>query len=78
MNTYEIKGHTVEYIDEDHIYLVDGIIVPSVTQILKKRFGGMYSHVDPDTLKRAAEAGTNLHEAIEAYCKDGTDRKSVV
>lgn len=73
MESYEIKGHTLEYIDEDHIYLVDGIIVPSVTQILKTRFGGMYSHVDPDTLNRAAAAGTELHKAIEDYCRTGKE-----
>ena len=73
MDTYEIRGHTLEYIDEGHIYLVDGVIVPSVTQILKTRFGGMYSQVDPATLKKAADEGTKLHKAIEDYCRLGTE-----
>lgn len=73
MDTFYIKGHTLEYIDDGHIYLVDGIIVPSVTQILKTRFGNMYSNVDPETLNKAAEAGTALHKAIEDYCRYGID-----
>lgn len=68
-----IAGHELEYIDDGHIYLVDGIIVPSVTQILKKRFGGMYSKVDPDTLNKAAQEGTMVHKAIEDYCTTGEE-----
>lgn len=67
----DIDGHTLEFIDDGHVYLVDGVIVPSITQILKVRFGNKYAHVDPDTLRRAAEAGTAVHEAIERYCKTG-------
>lgn len=67
--TTEIRGHTLEYIDEGHIYLVDGVIVPSITQILKVKFGNKYDHVDRATLQRASEAGTRVHEAIELYCK---------
>jgi len=68
-----IAGHELEYIDDGHIYLVGGIIVPSVTQILKKRFGGMYSKVDPETLNKAAQEGTRVHKAIEDYCTAGEE-----
>ena len=68
-----ISGHTLEYIDDIHTYLVDGVIVPSVTQILKLKFGGKYDNVSRQTLQRAAEKGTEVHEAIENYCKTGTE-----
>ena len=68
-----IRGHTLEYIDDIHTYLVDGVIVPSITQILKLRFGGKYSNVSRQTLQRAAEKGTEVHSAIEHYCKTGED-----
>ena len=68
-----IRGHTLEYIDDIHTYLVDGVIVPSITQILKLRFGGKYSNVSRQTLQRAAENGTAVHSAIENYCKTGED-----
>lgn len=68
-----IAGHTLEYIDDIHTYLVDGVIVPSVTQILKLKFGGKYDNVSRQTLQRAAEKGTEVHEAIENYCKNGKE-----
>lgn len=71
--TAEIKGRTLEYIDDEHLYLIDGIRVPSITQILNSRFGHKYDYVDKEVLRKAAEAGTAVHDAIEAYCKDGTE-----
>lgn len=69
----EIRGHTLEYFDSEHIYLVDGVIVPSITQILKIKFGGKYQGIDKEVLKRASDAGTAVHEAIEFFCKTGLD-----
>nr|DAV89091.1 MAG TPA: Mitochondrial genome maintenance exonuclease 1, DNA complex, DNA exonuclease [Caudoviricetes sp.] len=71
METWEIKGYIVEYIDETHQYLVDGICVPSITQILKIKFGNKYNNVNNNVLKNASEKGTQVHEAIEKLCKTG-------
>lgn len=71
METWEINGYTLEYDDETHTYIVDGVIVPSVTQLLNVKFGNKYDHVNRDTLKRAAEHGTAIHKAIEEYCLHG-------
>lgn len=73
MDTYEIKGHTIEYIDDIHCYLCDGIILPSVTTILKIKFGNKYKGIDETVLKRASEKGTEVHNAIENYCKKGIE-----
>ena len=73
METWEIKGHIVEYIDEIHTYLVDGIIVPSITQIIKFKFKDKYANVNPYVLQRASELGTATHKAIEDYCKLGIE-----
>ena len=69
----ELRGHELEYIDESHTYLVDGVIVPSVTQLLGKKFGHKYDGINPEVLKRAAEKGTAVHNAIEEWCKHGTE-----
>lgn len=71
--TKEIYKHTLEYYENEHLYLVDGVIVPSITTILKTKFGRKYSHVNPATLQRASNEGTAVHEAIEAYCRNGTE-----
>lgn len=62
MNKYE-----VEYIDADHIYLVNGVIVKSVTQILHLLFPDKYKNVDINTLSAKAKYGTELHNYIEQY-----------
>lgn len=76
METWNIKGYTLEFDDASHTYIVDGVIVPSVTQILKVKFGNKYNNVDRATLERAANRGTQIHKAIEDLCKydldDGT------
>lgn len=73
METWSINGYTLEYDDENHVYIVDGVIVPSVTQILGVKFGNKYAGVNRSTLERAANRGTEIHKAIEMYCRTGAD-----
>lgn len=73
INTWNLGEHTLEFIDDGHIYLCDGIILKSITQILKTRFGGKYKAVDTKTLQAAADRGTATHKAIEDYCKEGIE-----
>lgn len=70
MNSWEIAGHTLEYFDDTHEYLVDGVIVPSITQILKSKFSNKYVGISKEVLNRASAKGTEVHEAIERYCKN--------
>lgn len=67
----EINGHTLEYFDEEHLYLVDGLIVPSITQLLKVKFGNKYDFVSRATLERASTKGTQIHDAIQRLCENG-------
>lgn len=71
INTTIINGHTLEFIENGHIYVCDGEIVPSITQMLKLKFGGKYNGVSKSVLQKASEKGTMVHEAIEKYCKYG-------
>lgn len=73
IETWEIKGHTLEYIDETHQYLVDGLLVPSITQLIKMKFSNKYDDVPTNVLKVAADKGTAMHLAIELYEKEGKD-----
>lgn len=76
MEFWEIAGKTLEFDEEDHVYIYEGVIIPSITQILKVRFGGKYQSVDRDTLQRAADRGTAIHKAIERYCKEYEEDES--
>lgn len=79
IETWEIKGHTLEYIDETHQYICDGVLIPSITQIMKVKFGNKYKNIPKEILNNAAKKGTEVHEAIELLCKTGevTDLKEV-
>lgn len=59
----------VEFIEQGHIYLVDGVITPSVSEILKFIFPNKYKDVPHRVLEEKAQWGTHIHEAIEAYEK---------
>lgn len=71
MESWMINGMTLEYDEDGHLYVCDGMIVPSVTQILERYYGSKYDRVDERTLQRAAERGTRVHKAIEEFCKFG-------
>ena len=71
MSSWKIKDHVLEYIDSTHTYICDGEIIPSITQIMKIKFGNKYDGVGKDVLTKAAQKGTAVHEAIERYCKTG-------
>lgn len=73
MESWNLNGYTLEYDDDTHTYIVDGVIVPSVTQVLKVKFNGMYDNVEPEVLKRAAEKGTAIHKSIENFCTKDID-----
>ena len=63
------KKYEVEYFDDVHKYLVNGVIVPSVTEILEKIFPNKYKNVPRETLMRKANYGTIIHNYIEQYEK---------
>ena len=73
VESWEINGFTLEYIDDTHTYLVDGIIVPSITQLIKMKFKNKYDAVPKEVLKKAADKGTAMHLAIELYEKEGNE-----
>lgn len=73
METFDIKGGTLEFFPETHTYLYDGLMLPSVSQILEMKFKGDYANVPPSVLNNAAKRGTAVHKAIENYNNSGYD-----
>ncbi len=57
----------LEFVEEEHLYLLDGVIIPSVSQILHIIFKNKYKNVPANILKAKAIYGTTLHNAIECY-----------
>lgn len=73
IETFSIKGGTLEYFDDTHTYLYDGLILPSVTQILGVKYRNDYASVPPAVLDNASKRGTAVHKAIENFNVSGYD-----
>ena len=67
MEAFNIKGGTLEFFPETHTYLYDGLMLPSVTQILGVKYRNDYANVPPAVLNNAAQRGTEVHKAIENF-----------
>lgn len=59
----------VEFIEETHNYLLNGVLLPSVSEIIQWHLGDKYSNVPLHILVTAQVYGTRVHEAIEKYVK---------
>lgn len=76
MNDYEtwkIAGNVLEFFPETHTYLYDGLMLPSVTQILGVKYRNDYASVPPAVLDNASKRGTAVHKAIENFNVSGYD-----
>lgn len=73
IEAWEIRGGVLEYLDDTHTYIYEGIVLPSITTIMKLRFGNKYEFVSKEILEKAAAAGTAVHKAIEIYETEGKE-----
>ena len=73
VESWEIAGRTLEFIEETHTYIYDGVILPSITQILKTKFGKKYNGISKEILNKASQRGTEVHKAIEDYETKGSE-----
>lgn len=58
-----------------HTYELDGVCVPSVTQVVSSLFPNMYSGVPQDVLKAKADYGNKIHQWIEQYALNGVKKR---
>lgn len=61
----------LEFLEEEHIYLYEGVIIPSVSEILKFLFPNKYEGIPNAVLNEKADYGTKIHGAIELLEKTG-------
>ena len=52
-----------------HVYKLNGILIPSVSEIMRPLSTAEYGTIDENILAQAAERGSSVHEAIENYIK---------
>lgn len=63
--------------EDGHIYKLDGVEIPSVTQVLKSAGLSNFDNVNQDVLARAIQFGNVVHKAIELKCKGTLDESTV-
>ena len=62
----------IEFLEASHTYLVEGVIVPSVTTILGATlFKDKYKGIPAYILQNKADFGVNVHKAIELDSDEG-------
>lgn len=63
----EFEGLTFD--EGPHIYRLDGIEIPSVSEIMEPIRAAHYAGISDKTLENAANKGTAVHNAIENFLK---------
>lgn len=61
----------ITFEESKHIYRLNGIIIPSVTTLMKPLSDTVYDSIGKDVLDKAARKGTAVHSAIETYSNFG-------
>lgn len=67
IETWDIAGGILEFIEDTHTYLFNGEILPSITQILNTKFGNKYDGIPSEVLKKASMRGSAVHKTIEDF-----------
>lgn len=68
-------NNDLEYIEDGHIYIYKGEVLPSVTEIMSVKFGDKYDRVPPQVLENARQRGKEIHKAIEEYIENNVENE---
>ena len=62
-----MKTSNIEYLDDVHAYLIDGVLVPSVSELIKFKYPDIYKDIPEKILKQKANYGTKVHDYIQMF-----------
>lgn len=65
----------VDFDEQTHTYRLDGVVIPSVTQVLASMSD--FSWVNPAVLARKADIGRKVHKVCEWWDKDELDEETL-
>lgn len=57
--------------EQQHLYTLGGLVLPSVTQIMSPMSSMLYAAVPQAALDAAADRGTRAHEQVSNYVRYG-------
>jgi len=61
----------IEFNEKDHIYTKNGIVLPSVTQIMQPLYEAVYGKANMNASDNGKSKGKEIHRAIDDYCEFG-------
>lgn len=61
----------IEFNEKDHIYTKNGIVLPSVTQIMQPLYEAVYGKADMNASDNGKSKGKEIHRSIDDYCEFG-------
>lgn len=61
----------LKFYEENHVYELDGVVIPSVSEILRFLSREVYGDINTYILDRAAERGTAVHDATQQIDQAG-------
>ena len=59
--------NSLEFVEDIHAYLYDGVIIPSVSELIRFKFPDAYKGVPEKVLKSKASYGTKVHQNVESF-----------
>lgn len=63
----------IEFDELTHTYVVEGRVLPSVTQVMKRLSEDSYAQIPQSIMDVASSRGTKVHKAIDEYLKFGIE-----
>ena len=63
--------YQVEFLEESHTYIYEGVIIPSVSEVMNPLSEKKYATISKARLENAADRGTRVHKAVEEFEKTG-------
>lgn len=58
---------TIEFLEDVHTYVCDGVIIPSVSELIRFKFPEAYAGIPKKVLQKKASYGTKVHRTIEEF-----------
>lgn len=68
---------TIEFLEDTHTYLANGVIIPSVSDLIRFKFPDAYKGVPEKILRKKADYGTKVHQTIESFVRGDITMKEI-
>lgn len=62
-----MKKIDIEFLPDSHTYLANGVLIPSVSELIRFQFPDAYCNIPERILRQKANYGTKVHEYIEKF-----------